>query len=366
MGHRRTRALTALVLLTALGGCFLGSDGKYASTATDLDRAERAWRDPWLGAEVARVPTNTYGAVGVRRTVTDRDTSYAERHVVAARAEVVAATEHGWSLVAATCAAERTEATLTKGTGVDDGLRADVVVEEGSEVGRSIASVTGSVAHHADGSWPESSPTYAVAETCLGGDSGSDTPAAIGGLPDEPYDGPDADPDSDDFDGWQRDHLSDEESALRDWLTADPWVSLLGVDLGTPDLETGDSSRSAGARVGEVSTKARASREAVAEVVGEMTGWELTWASCGEFRATSTRLRLVSDAGVAVALLEASDDTGRVQWTITPPVPEGPRGDWVRELRPLADSRCLGGDPIRGQVIEGVPAVLPTSLQPIH
>lgn len=364
MVRRRTRALTVLVALTALGGCFLGPDGKYASTAVDLDRAERAWRDPWLGAESAHVPTNMYGVEGVLRTVTERDTSYLLDHVAAARLEIDTAVAHGWSLVGATCTADRTEAVLAMGTGVDDGVRADLVVKDASTDGgsASIASVTGSVAHHADGSWPGPSPTYAVADTCLDGGPAR----AVDPLPDGRYEGPDAEPDPEDFTGWQRDHLSETESAQREQLVANPWVSSLDVEFDAQDLETGDSSRPANARVGEVTTPARSGRAAVTDLVAGMTDWELTWAACGTRRDTSAGLRLVTDSGVAVALLKSVGDTGLVQWTITPPVPEGPRGDWVRDLPPLTKSRCLGNGPIPGLFVEGVPAVLPSSLNPLR
>lgn len=368
-GLRRVEVLGAMVLVPLLAACSSEAD-EHASTGTDVRRAEDAWRDPWLAPTDLRVPTSAYGSDGyVSRFVGDRSYVAAHAPSAAVEQEVRAALADGWALVGATCAKRKVVAQLSRGADLDDAVLG-AVIGTASRRGTSEVQVAGQVPHHADGSWPllDADPVDPGA-TCLAGGSG-ETPLVE--LPYDPTAGA-GEPGRDDFEGWQRDELSDDEQALLDDLATDPWVVATLPDpeqslTTVGELRTGDSDRFGVQASGELPGRARDPRAAVAAVVDTMTGWEATWAACspGPRGMVDVRLRRVTDAGVATVRLLHDATSSGVRWQLNTPLPEGPDPSWVAEAPALDGSRCLGGAPLAdGVTVEGEPVSLPTHLQPV-
>ena len=107
----------------------------------------------------------------------------------------------------------------------------------------------------------------------------------------------------------------------------------------------------------------------MAAVVGEMAGWEPTWASCVPTPAGSVdvRLRLVTEHGVATARIHQDPSLdGQVSWSIAVPVPEAPVPDRLAEVPALEDPACLGqGRLPTSLTVEGEPVAVPIRLQPV-
>src|SRR5690606_4076921 len=125
---------------------------------------------------------------------------------------------------------------------------------------------------------------------------------------------------------WQRDELDDEETALREAVMADPFVSGLGVDLLDVRLDTGDNRRHSGNVEATVTARGATPRESVVDVVSRMDGWQPTWASCGRgLPAAATLLREVAGTLVTVRLTGVEAD--EVEVALGLPIPEVPSLD---------------------------------------
>ena len=218
------------------------------------------------------------------------------------------------------------------------------------------------VPHHADGSWPVTDERLTLGDTCFRG-AGS-TPLVS--LPDAPTDG-DGEAGPEDFDGWRRDELSDDEAALLDDVGADPWVRRVGVALTPPSMRDGDSRRFGSSVTGTLPAGDPDPRRAVAAVVDEMTAWEPTWVSCTSTGTVDVRLRLVTGHGVATArVLQDPASGAQVSWSIAVPVPEAPVPTRLTQVPALTDPACLGPDPLpRALTLEGEPVAVPVRLQPV-
>src|SRR5690606_30432648 len=123
-----------------------------------------------------------------------------------------------------------------------------------------------SVPHHLDGSWPEATPVE-LSETCVAGGT-VDAPAPE--PPFDPYPGDGGEPPLEEFEPWQRDELDDEETALREAVMTDPFVSGLGVDLLDVRLDTGDNRRHSGNVEATVIARGATPRESVVDVISRM------------------------------------------------------------------------------------------------
>lgn len=364
----RVPILAVLLLTPLLAGCDSTAE-EQASTETDVRRAEGVWRDPWLAPADLGVPTHGYGSNGyVGRYAGQRQYVAGGSPTDAAATEVRAALDDGWELITATCSPRRTLAQLVRGSDLDDAALGAVVTRPD---GRDVeVVVVAQVPHHADGSWPPSdAPTLELADSCLGGADGRHP---LLELPGPPTDG-EGEPGPEDFDGWQRDEWTDDETALLADLVDDPWVQATVPDPATrlaprDDLRTGDSNRFGVYASGELPSATRDPRAAVAAVVATMTEWEPTWAACtrGRDGVVDVRLRRVTDAGVATVRLLRDASSSDVQWQLNTPLPEGPDPGWVADPSALDEPRCLSAAPLPdGLTVEGEPVSLPTQLQPV-
>lgn len=342
---RRHAALTALGLLaaTVLAGCS-SSDPATLPTAVDYETAQYAWSDPWLAPEVGAVPEAAWGSPEgyVRREAGTRTTTYLggtdERVLLR---EVDAAQAAGWTLTGATCGTDPT-ASFAK-----DAMTA---VASAVEAGRGVeVEVTAYVRHHLDQSWPGTAP---IRRSCLRGGG-----VAALQVPDElplgpPYDGVE-DPPEPDSSEWQRDTRTDDEQALLDAVNADEWVTGLGLTLAS-ELAADDALRRAPTGTTTVD-------QPLAEVLAAMTGWQVTWVSCGRDREAEASARLVTDAGVAVARL--GSDGSSTEVTVTAPVPETPDPAWVADVPVLEDPTC---SPRGNRILtRGTPVTLVGESQPV-
>ena len=360
---RRRAALTGLAATTVFGlaGCSNQPGWTYADDE-DVQRAAAMWRDPWFAPTEPAIPESAYGQKppSVGRHAGDRYTDYTGMTVTeVAREEVRVALDHGWQLVAAACR-RPVRLVLTKGTGLD-GAAASVEVSGGSGV--VTAAVEVAVAHHSDTAWLELRRPLSLADSCLAG--GQRTP-----VPDVPSGGaplPDADSaETSDVEDpeWQREELSTDEQALVDAVNANPWLVAQEATVSPPsNLQTGDIRRYGPTAGDDVRTEARDPRRALAEVVAEMTGWELTWMACGAGRTPEATAVLRTEAGSVSARLTATPH--HVLWIARLPVPEGPTPTWLDDVPALDRSRCLGRRPPAALTVEGVPAVMPHGIQPL-
>lgn len=364
MGRRAAGLITVAVLL---GGCSLSGEGdELATSELDLERAQRAWQDPWLAPTQATAPTFRYGSDGqVDRSAGSREAGSARTPQRAARLEIEAAQRLGWELVGARCAAGEMTAWLARGDTLDD-LAVGVVSatrDTASTQPRTLVTVTGLVPHHADGSAPETRPALAVRQTCIGG-GGEDGSPLLDDL--EPRAGDDAEAGPEDFEGWQSEELSDDEGALIEAVAADPWLRSVHGRLSEPDLRTGDNRRSGAVAAGQLPVRGSVAAT-LARTVRAMDGWDLTWAACTA-DYTLAALRLVTPHGVATAHVEASPRIpGQLEWTVRLPAAGTPPSDWVADAPALDSSRCL--DPTTAAqgslVIEGQPVSVPFRVQPM-
>jgi hypothetical protein len=336
-----------------------------ASTATDLARAERVWSDPWAAPVELAVPTSGYGSNGlVVRFAGSRETAYTGGPLATALLETRAALDHGWELYAVRCSPREVTVQVVRGDSLDDAALA--TIQSSREPGTlwSTIEVTAAVPHHADGSWPVTDERLTLSDTCFltAGSTG------LVSLPSGPTDG-DGEAGPEDFGGWRRDGLSDDEADLLDEVAADPWVRQVGATLDPPTLREGDSRRFGSFASGTLPAADREPRNAVAAVVGEMAGWEPTWASCVPTPAGSVdvRLRLVTEHGVATARIQQDPSLdGQVSWSIAVPVPEAPVPDRLAEVPALEDPACLGqGRLPTSLTVEGEPVAVPIRLQPV-
>lgn len=346
---------TALALTLALAGCSTTST-ELQTTEVDVERAFTAARDPWAAPSNVVFPSQEYGGANVLRDAGSRSTSYPElgaRRI--ALLEIGAALDHGWTLASLTCLQGPIFiASLTKGDDLDDSSLAVLHVE------RPEARVSLHVPHHLDGSWPTTTPVT-LDDTCLGGGAGNEPPTD---LPFDPYPGDGGSPPLEDFEPWQRDGLSEDESELVARVAADPFVAEVGAEIREPELRTGDNWRSGVVTGAVVSASVDSTRASVADVLAR-SGWTATWVSCGDGMPTTATARLPVDGGTVVARL-TSTVPGEVDITITIGVPEAPLS-WpsVDDVPALADSQCLGADDLKvGLTLEGVPVAVPDRLHP--
>lgn len=361
MVRRRAALIAPSVLLLPLAGCSDQPGWSY-STQEDFERAAAVWRDPWVAPGDPGVPEAGYGAApgNVVRTAGRRTTHYDEGSTgVVARAEARAATEGGWAIVAASCSEDTTSLVLTKGSGLDGAAATLDVTGRSGEV---EVEVEAAVPHHSDGSWPQLGEPVALTDTCLGS-GGSQTLPEVP-LTGGPFPGPDgANTPEVDVPEWQRGELTGDEEALTEAVEADPWVASLGTTISTPELEARDVRRGSPGARGAIRVVAREPRRALAEVTDSMTGWEITWVSCGSGRSPEATGLLETAEGPAVVRLVASSRD--VAWELQLPVPEAPAPFWLEDVPTLAYSRCLSLAAVTGLTVEGVPAVLPSGLQPV-
>lgn len=347
---RRHAALIGAGLLV-LAGC--SHDPAGLPTSVDYERAQRVWSDAWLAPGSAAVPEAAWGSPDgyVRRDAGTRTTRYpsgSPEQVL--QREIAAARDAGWILTGLTC--DDLTASLARGNGLDDGAMA---VVEAAAAGRGAeVVVTGYVPHHLDGSWPDPGTELVPGDICIG--SGDDQRLADDVSLGEPFDGGE-EPAEPDTTTWQRAASTDQEQALLDAVNADPWVQGLNVVLGS-QLAADDALRRG-------ATGSTSLRQPLGEVVAAMTGWELTWASCGRGRETTATARLVTTDGVAVARLTGL--RGRTDVAVSLPIPETPSPDWVAEVPVLVGPACLSGGPVRGSriLVEGTPVALVADSQPL-
>lgn len=352
---RRHATLTATLGLLLLGTSGCAQDPAGLPTEVDFERAQRVWSDPWLAPDQALVPGAAWGSPDgwVTREAGIRTTDYRDSQpLVALTREVTSALAEGWRLTGARCDGQPA-ASLVRGEGLETGTVAVARTDDLGPVTR--VTVTGSVPHHLDGSWPAPADELTLADSCLsGGDAaGASVDDLDRGPPEDPPDDP-ARPDSDE---WDRESPSADEEALLDAVNADPWIATLGLSI-SADLSADDALRRA------PDATLTLDGQPLTEVVAAMSDWELTWMSCGRGRATEATARLVTDAGIAVARLTGL--SRRTEVTVTLPLPEAPAPDWVAEVPSLADPSCLPGAP-RGPriVLEGIPVATVSVSQPV-
>ena len=365
MGRRRAVGLTALLCAVPLAAGCTSDNQEFASTDTDLARAERVWADPWVAPVELAVPTSGYGSNGlVVRFAGSRETAYRGGPKGAALLETQAALDHGWDLYAVRCSPREVTAQVVRGNSLDDAALVTVTATREPGASHSAVSVAAIVPHHADGSWPVDDAGTDLRDTCLrGGGSGE-----LARLPEGPTDG-DGEAGPEDFEGWRRDELSGDEAALLDEVAADPWVRRVGAVIDPPSMRDGDSRRFGSFAGGTLPDPSASPRKSVADVVEGMSGWEPSWVACGPGRAGSVdvRLRRVTEHGVATARVWQDPSLGdEVGWSVAVPVPEAPVPDRVTEVPALDDPVCLGTARLpRALTIEGEPVAVPYRLQPV-
>jgi len=349
-----TAALAASALV--LAGCS-GVDPAKFPTSVDYERAQRVLSDPWLSPSHGEITESSTNPEAVDRHVGGRSTRYVARDPAAvARREIEAARAAGWRLTGVECPppshGERVvEASLARGTGIEDGVVAVLRVEHDGAGRETRAQVDGYAAHHLDREWPAvAAPALAPARSCLRGGPGQP-------LPEDIEDGRVPEGEEPERTEWSRESLDDGERALVGEVNADPWVSALG--LAVPErLEGADWKQVRAAP----SATVRVSRPP-AQVARGMGAWEVTWVACGHGRSTELSARLETGHGVAVARL--SGIGARTEITVGVPLPEIPPPAWISEVPALDSPPCLAGPERTPLVTEGTPVALVTASQPV-
>jgi hypothetical protein len=361
-------ALVGVLALTAAGckdsasppGAFYGND-------TDMARAQAVWRDPWAAPSSLSVAGVRYGSndlvnrqVGARRT-----THLGLDPLAAANSEVRSALRADWGVVGATCAADDVRVVLTHlGPDAATKAAAELTVKHlaSSEPG-SEATVIVRVPHHldTDWSWPRVADPVRPAVTCLRG--GDQAPAPE--LPDDPPRGPEVTVHTPEWS--EDDQPREEHRAARAAIEADPWFESTGATLNSPDLESGHGLRFAPNATGRLQPGPTNSQAALRAAVSSMTGWTLTWISCGPGTDASATLRLDAEDAPVVARLDApADGRGAVAWTVTLPIVGQMAYTWSLDVEPVGRSLCLSGATPERRVSDGTPESMPAALQPMR
>jgi len=184
------RVAVILVAILALAGCYK-ADGRYFSDDIDVQRATRAWNDPWVAP---RVTTAAHGGdvlPTVVREVASRTHTASVRPAEAVLDEIHAAQAAGWELTGANCQTRGAAASLKRSGSLDEAAVAWVLAGDAPYLqppGRIEAEqadptdealmgpppwpvtvkVVVQVPHHLDRTWPDP-PAVTVDDTCLAG-----------------------------------------------------------------------------------------------------------------------------------------------------------------------------------------------------
>lgn len=320
------------------------------------------------------MPTAVHDGDGqVSRDVGDRSWTVAADPTTALRWEVLAAAELGWELVAVRCEGADAFAQLTRGSSPDDGVLATVAVAKGGGAGagagaRTVVTVGGQAAHHADGSWPDW-PGTDPASTCL--EDGSEGSAERVGLPAEPLEGDAAQPDAEGFDGWESDEPTAQEQALLEAvgtrLEKLAAVSGQPVDLAYEDLAKGDTLRTGALASGTLSTDDRPAQHAMNGLLTMTAPGDLVWTACtpGKDRSIDARVRVATDEGAATVRY-LIDATGATTWTVRVAPPGTPALAHLEAAEPLGQPTCLADQVAVNRVTTaGTPVAVPDALHPV-
>ena len=339
--HSGARSAMVLVVLGAFAsGCSTTDD--LGSDSSDVVAATHVWTDPWVAPTDATIAGPGFGSNGfVSRTVGIRNTTYEAPVRAVAAGELALALEAGWMPTSSAC-----DETVVIALAAGGGSSATALLTVAPEDRSTVARVEAYTPHHLDTDRTQPAP---VEQTCL--DTGVDdlVPPVADSVPERSDDPPDTGSPS-----WKRGAPSADERDVLDRLAADPALSRLGAKVFVSDLSTGNNRRSA------YGTEITTSATTLDELVGQLPGWDLTYAACGgggPVRATF----LGTDLDVVLAA--TIDDDGAAV-AVTTPIVEGPVPTWLDDIVPLDESRCLDGTR-DALVADGTPAVLPTSLTPI-